>query len=169
MALSPMPSDIVRVFGSSGAGLSPSSSSRLSRHHVSNADLERPSPSPAPSAAIPMAIPNARDYVPPPQPPPRIIPELSNGQDVGWKYQNRDFDASRAASSLPSVKPGSSLLGGSLQRPALPRMHTTQLPLRESPKSSPFSLPLRRDVDMQDSESHTVSDGEQNCRPTLPR
>lgn len=62
-------------------------------------------------AASPMGIPGAQDPVPPPLPPPAIIPELSSGRDVGWQWGNdpNSTDFGRPA----SVRPGSSLLGGS--------------------------------------------------------
>ncbi|KAK4551967.1 hypothetical protein LTR86_010759 [Recurvomyces mirabilis] len=83
---------------------------RISQH------LRYPSPtnySPPFAAASPMAIPRAQEPVPPPLPPPSHIPEISYGHDPGWKWGNDPSasDFGRAA----SVKPGSSLLGGSFQ------------------------------------------------------
>ena len=62
------------------------------------------------ATASPMTIPRARDIVPPPLPPPTYIPEISAGQDPGWQWGNdpNGSDFGRPA----SVKPGSSLLGG---------------------------------------------------------
>lgn len=62
------------------------------------------------AAASPMAIPRACEPVPPPLPPPTYIPEISAGQDPGWRWGN---DPNGADFGRPaSVKPGSSLLGG---------------------------------------------------------
>ncbi|KAK3113078.1 hypothetical protein LTR53_009977 [Teratosphaeriaceae sp. CCFEE 6253] len=78
---------------------------RISQHRY-------PSPPTYPSAfaSVPMAVPRAQEPVPPPLPPPSYLPEMAN--DIGWQWGNdpNRSDFGRAA----SVKPGSSLLGGSL-------------------------------------------------------
>jgi hypothetical protein len=71
----------------------------------SSLSIPRPPPQSRPSEAMP--IPRVRDdNVPPPLPPPRYIGELSEGQDVGWKWGNANN------THFGGVKPGSSLLGG---------------------------------------------------------
>lgn len=65
--------------------------------------------------ATPMAIPRAHEAPPPPLPPPPFIPDLAAGHhDPGWQWGNdpNGSDFGRPA----SVKPGSSLLGGTMMK-----------------------------------------------------
>ena len=72
----------------------------------------------------PMPIPNARDDVPPPLPPPRHIEDL----DIAWQFDQRWH---RTQKSLPSISPGSSLLGGMAAPPRL-------VEAGHAPSGSPF-------------------------------
>ncbi|KAK4496291.1 hypothetical protein PRZ48_012271 [Zasmidium cellare] len=73
-----------------------------------------------------MAIPRAQDAVPPPLPPPNYIPEIAHGHDPGWQWGN---DPNGADFGRPaSVKPGSSLLGGSLMRSVRQEKEQDHLP-----------------------------------------
>jgi hypothetical protein len=67
------------------------------------------------SAAVAMAIPRAREEVPPPLPPPRHIEDLRAGRDPGWQWGNTNSpsDTGFGGNRLATVKPGSSLYGGS--------------------------------------------------------
>lgn len=58
------------------------------------------------SSANPMPIPNAKDDVPPPLPPPRLIED----PDIALHFGNNNWREGQK--SLPSINPGSSLLGG---------------------------------------------------------
>lgn len=81
---------------------------RISQHRRYHSPSEHTA---FPSGPSPMAIPHAREAVPPPLPPPPYIPEISAGQDPGWQWGN---DPNRSDFGRPAtVKPGSSLLGGS--------------------------------------------------------
>ena len=63
-----------------------------------------------------MAIPSARNEVPPPLPPPRHIEELRAGQsDPGWQWGNTNNPKENGfgGNRLATVRPGSSLYGGS--------------------------------------------------------
>ncbi|KAF2872443.1 hypothetical protein BDV95DRAFT_492253 [Massariosphaeria phaeospora] len=85
-------------------------------HHYPLPHRRPPSFPTSPSGA--MAIPRAREEVPPPLPPPRYIgEELGMGQDPGWQWGNTNSpnDTGFGGSRLTSIKPGSSLLGGSGQ------------------------------------------------------
>ncbi len=78
-----------------------------------SARYQRPS---YPSPAVAMAIPNAREDVPPPLPPPRHIEELKAGQsDPGWQWGNTNNPKENGfgGNRLATVRPGSSLHGGS--------------------------------------------------------
>lgn len=96
---------ITRVMPASMSFSTPSI--RISQHS------RYPNPPTYPSfASSPMAIPRAQELVPPPLPPPSYIPDISPGHDPGWQWGNDPnvTDFGRAS----TVKPGSSLLGGSL-------------------------------------------------------
>lgn len=69
-----------------------------------------------PSPAVAMAIPNAREAVPPPLPPPRHIEDLKAGHsDPGWQWGNTNNPKENGfgGNRLATVRPGSSLYGGS--------------------------------------------------------
>jgi hypothetical protein len=52
--------------------------------------------------------------VPPPLPPPRYNDELAHGDDLAWRWANKDpFDSQR---QLAPIKPGSSLFGSYLAK-----------------------------------------------------
>jgi hypothetical protein len=78
-----------------------------------SARYQRPS---YPSPAVAMAIPSARDPVPPPLPPPRHIEDLTAGHsDPGWQWGNTNNPKENGfgGNRLATVRPGSSLHGGS--------------------------------------------------------
>jgi hypothetical protein len=59
----------------------------------------------------PMTIPHSRPAeAPPPLPPPRIIPDLANGHDLGWRWGNSMGDG--GFGKLAPIKQNSSLNGG---------------------------------------------------------
>jgi hypothetical protein len=146
---SPTPS--ILVFGSG------------SRHYDPNSDPRRPSAPHPPTAPLPMAKPNTRETAPPPLPPPRHIPELNDGHDSGWRWANHRSN-SDAATHFQLVKPGSSLLGGSSQRPALSRAHSEQF-RKEGPREpSVISIPARLETDMREH-----GDEDWQNRPSLAR
>jgi hypothetical protein len=114
-----------------------------------------------------MAIPRARDDGPPPPlPPPRYIgEELSGGHDIGWQFGNRNSNrAGFRSDQLASVKPGSSLLGGS----ASVHGHSHNRPGEKEYASRKPSIPSSLD-DMSSAESLEHSDEDRNgkARPTL--
>jgi hypothetical protein len=55
---------------------------------------------------LPIASRSNMNTAPPPLPPPSRIPDLDMGYDAGWQHAN-----SQLPTSLPPIKPGSSLLG----------------------------------------------------------
>jgi hypothetical protein len=146
---SPTPS--IRVFGSGP------------RHYDPKSDPRRPSASHPPTAPLSMAIPNTRETAPPPLPPPRHIPELNDGHDSGWRWANGRSN-SDAAAHFQQVKPGSSLLGGSPQRPALFRAHSDQFKTKSPRESGVMSMPARLDTDMREH-----GDEDWQNRPSLAR
>lgn len=76
-----------------------------SRSHFASGSMS------SPHSGLP--IPNGRpEEAPPPLPPPRIIDDLANGQDQGWKWGNRESENERSRPALAPIKPGSSLFGG---------------------------------------------------------
>lgn len=85
----------------------PSAYRRASYTTVNRHQHQHPhhSPRPLPIGATPMPIPNAREEVPPPLPPPKHIAD----PDIAWQF-GRDWNERQK--SLPSIRPGSSLLGG---------------------------------------------------------
>lgn len=109
----------------------------------------------------PMAVPRAQEPVPPPLPPPTIIPELASGRDPGWQWGNdpNSFDFGRAA----SVKPGSSLLGGSFSsRQEKEFDYTRHNEVDDGRRGSSIATitGTRRDHDMTDDNlSHSDEDG----------
>ncbi|KAK5737380.1 hypothetical protein LTR17_006799 [Elasticomyces elasticus] len=129
---------------------------RISQHRY------RSSPTyPSSFASAPMAIPRAQESVPPPLPPPSYIPELSAAHDPGWQWGN-DPDSSdfgRAA----SVKPGSSLLGGSFH--GFKKEHESNIyALRAAADarrgSSISTVTVDRDYDTVDDQlAHSDEDG----------
>ena len=80
------------------------------------------------SARTPMTIPGSNNeaLAPPPLPPPRFIEDLAQGHDSGWKWGN-SFEHGQFGQSttLPPIKPTSSLLGGAPSRPPLVRRDET--------------------------------------------
>lgn len=97
-----------------------------------------------------MAIPHARGHdVPPPLPPPRYIGEqLSEGQDPGWQWGNRND------TGFGGVKPGSSLLGGA------------SAPVQHGQSRRETSASLSLDEMSSDSWEHSDED-RGKARPTL--
>lgn len=96
----------------------------------------------------PMAIPRQQDHVPPPLPPPNHIPELHAGLDPGWQWGNDPSNSTFGRSA--SVKPGSSLLGGSSWDKELLPHHASQNMRRGSSMSSAATVTLSREGDMAD-------------------
>lgn len=86
----------------------------ISHHHRYASPPRYPSFSAHHASAAPMAIPRAHEAVPPPLPPPNYIPEIAQGHDPGWQWGNNPNGADFGRPA--SVKPGSSLLGGSMMR-----------------------------------------------------
>lgn len=120
-----------------------------------------------PFSATPMAIPRAQQPVPPPLPPPTYIPEISAGQDPGWRWGNdpNGADFGRAA----SVKPGSSLLGGSVKSMKQGKEHdtTAEYPLREDRRGSSIStVTQEHDHEMHDDAFTHGDDDAILSRPT---
>ena len=120
-----------------------------------------------------MAIPNTRENAPPPLPPPRHIEELNLGHDAGWNWGNSRSDPKGIDSwqPLPSVRPGSSLLGGGVpQRPPLPRAHSENIGsdghLR---RTSGVSMPGRLDTEMREGGSQEHGDEDWKSLPSLAR
>ena len=138
---------------------------RISQHQR----FHSPDSYPPFSAASPMAIPRAQQPVPPPLPPPTYIPEISAGQDPGWRWGN---DPNGADFGRPaSVKPGSSLLGGAMKGTKQGKEHdtATQYPLHEARRGSSIStVTLGHDHDMHDDSSSHGDDGA-HSRPASNR
>jgi len=116
-----------------------------------------------------MAIPRARDDGPPPPlPPPRYIgEELTHGHDIGWQLGNIGSNgAGFRPGQLASVKPGSSLLGGSASVHV--HGHSHNRPREKSYAARKPSLPSSLD-DMSSAESleHSDEDRSGKSRPTL--
>jgi hypothetical protein len=86
-----------------------------------------------------MAIPRARDEIPPPLPPPRHIEDLRAGQDPGWQWGNTK-DTGFGGGRLATVRPGSSLYGGSGGHHPRPRQPSADYVLKGRESSVPQSL-----------------------------
>lgn len=119
------------------------------------------------SAASPMAIPRSERHVPPPLPPPSFIPELSAGQDPGWRWGN---DPNGADFGRPSsVKPGSSLLGRSAgsAKQGKELDITAQYPFYEARRGSSLStVTLEHDHEMHDEAPTQGMAGTNLSRPS---
>lgn len=119
------------------------------------------------TSASPMAIPRAQEPVPPPLPPPTYIPEISAGQDPGWQWGN-DPNASDFGRPA-SIKPGSSLLGGSFRSPRQEKehAHTVHHDYDGARRGSSISTitAVGKDHDMaDDSLAHSDEDGSASRR-----
>jgi hypothetical protein len=117
-----------------------------------------------PSAAVAMAIPRAREEVPPPLPPPRHIEDLRAGRDPGWQWGNTNNDTGFGGTRLATVRPGSSLYGGSTSGYPRPREPATDYVLkgRESSVSRSFD-----DMSSENSAEHDDEDRSSKSRPSL--
>jgi hypothetical protein len=152
-----------------GPTMSPASSTTPSirvyeSHRYSLPHHHRPS---QPSPAVAMAIPRARDEVPPPLPPPRHIENLRAGQDPGWQWghTNSPRDTGFSGNRHATVRPGSSLYGGSDSHHPRPRQPSADYVSkgRTSSISQHFD-----DMSSENSLEH-ASDDERNgnSRPSL--
>jgi hypothetical protein len=147
------PTPYIQVFGSVPRYYDPSSDPRWSLGSALH----------PPTAPLPMAIPSTREAAPPPLPPPRHIPELNDGHDSGWQWANGRSD-SDGPPHCQSVKPGSSLLGGSPQRPELSRAYSEQFNTNAPREATVMSMPTRLDTDMRE-----YGDEDRQNRPSLAR
>lgn len=130
-------------------------------HRYSLPHHRRPS---IPSPAVAMAIPRARDAVPPPLPPPRHIEDLRTGQDPGWQWGNTNSprDTGFGGNRLATVRPGSSLLGGSAHQP-LPREPSADYLFRHGREPS-----ISRSLDDMSSENSVEHNSDEDrSRPSL--
>jgi hypothetical protein len=131
-------------------------------HRYSLPHHHRPS---QPSPAVAMAIPRARDEIPPPLPPPRHIENLRAGQDPGWQWghANSPRDTGFSGNRLATVRPGSSLYGGSdAVRPRQPSADTNF-------KGRESSIPRSLDGMSSGNSVEHISDDERKSksRPSL--
>ncbi|KAF2117721.1 hypothetical protein BDV96DRAFT_597608 [Lophiotrema nucula] len=110
-----------------------------------------------------MAIPRAREEVPPPLPPPRYI-DL-DGQDPGWQWGNTNNPSDAGFGGNRTVKPGSSLLGGS----ASARMHPRNSSVDIGDRGLPFLGREPSNSRSLDDRSSPDSDEDHSgkTRPTL--
>ena len=118
------------------------------------------------STAAPMAIPRAQQPVPPPLPPPSYIPEISAGQDPGWRWGN---DPDGADFGRPaSVKPGSSLLGGAVKSMKQGKEHDipAQYPQETRRGSSISTVTPSHDHEMHDENVAYGDNGANSPRPS---
>jgi hypothetical protein len=122
---------------------------------------------PIPSAAVVMAIPRARNEIPPSLPPPRHIKESRGGQDPRWHWVNtnslRDTDFS--GNRLATVKPASSLYGGTGGSHLYPRNPSGDYMFTHGRKHSVS----RSNVDMSSESREHISNEERSSksRPLL--
>jgi hypothetical protein len=152
-----------------GPTMSPASSTTPSirvyeSHRYSLPHHHRPS---QPSPAVAMAIPRARDEVPPPLPPPRHIENLRAGQDPGWQWghTNSPRDTGFSGNRHATVRPGSSLYGGSDSHHPRPRQPSADYVSkgRTLSISQPFD-----DMSSENSLEHPSDDERNgNSRPSL--
>ena len=110
-----------------------------------------------------MAVPRAREPVPPPLPPPAHIPELYAGRDPGWQWGNDPNAADFGKAAW--VKPGSSLLGSTMNERREKRQHEGFIhePYQEIRRGSSLStVTLEREQDMKE-DSGTNSEEAVAC------
>lgn len=108
-----------------------------------------------------MAIPRARDEIPPPLPPPRHIEDLRAGQDPGWQWghANNLRDTGFSGNHLATVRPGSSLYGGS------DVVRSRQPPADTKFKGREPSVPRSLDGMSSGNSVDHVSDDERKSKP----
>jgi hypothetical protein len=128
------------------------------------ADSRRPHYTSVGSLADAMSIPRTQQAVPPPLPPPSFIPEIASGHDLGWQWGNDSASSQfgRAASmsnASATVRPGSSLYGGSGLRDAERHL--------DRHDQSPRTHAMHDDRHM--SMSAVVSDRERINKDAIPR